>query len=60
MNQKHLLRFIKRMLRTNANEVVSITDRVPTTLKSVFEEMNLDAYDLNVDILDVHAVKISF
>lgn len=60
MNQKHLLRFIKRMLRTNANEVVSITDRVPTTLKSVFEEMNLDAYDLNVDILDVHAVKIFF
>lgn len=48
------------MLRTNANEVVSITDGVPTTLKSVFEEMNLDAYDLNVDILDVHAVKISF
>lgn len=48
------------MLRTNANEVVSITDRVPTTLKSVFEEMNLDAYDLNVDILDVHAVKIFF
>ncbi|CAB3248657.1 unnamed protein product [Arctia plantaginis] len=60
MNQKHLLRFIKRMLRTNANEVVTLTDGVPTTLKSVFEEMNLDAYDLNVDILDVHADRNTF
>lgn len=29
---------------------------MPMTLKSVFEDMQLDAYDLNVDILDVHAV----
>ena len=26
------------------------------TLKNVFESMNLTAYDLTVDMLDVHAV----
>lgn len=56
MNQKHLLRFIKKTLRTQPNEVVDLKNGVPITLKMVFEEMKLDAYDLNVDILDVHAV----
>ncbi|XP_045486108.1 AMP deaminase 2-like isoform X2 [Pieris rapae] len=60
MNQKHLLRFIKRTLRTCANEVVAVQRGVPKTLKSVFEEMNLDAYDLNVDLLDVHADRNTF
>ena len=27
------------------------------TLKEVFESLNLTAYDLTVDMLDVHAVK---
>lgn len=56
MNQKHLLRFIKRTLRTQPDAVVAHNKGAPMTLKSVFEEMQLDAYDLNVDILDVHAV----
>lgn len=56
MNQKHLLRFIKRTLRTCPEEVVALVDGQPKTLRSVFEDMQLDAYDLNVDILDVHAV----
>ncbi|XP_073950113.1 AMP deaminase 2-like isoform X2 [Choristoneura fumiferana] len=60
MNQKHLLRFIKRTLRTNAFEVVALQRGVPMTLKSVFESMQLDAYDLNVDILDVHADRNTF
>ncbi|XP_028037472.1 AMP deaminase 2-like [Bombyx mandarina] len=60
MNQKHLLRFIKRTLRQNAHEVVALQRGVPMTLKSVFEEMQLDAYDLNVDILDVHADRNTF
>ncbi|KAJ0173440.1 hypothetical protein K1T71_010589 [Dendrolimus kikuchii] len=55
MNQKHLLRFIKRTLRQPSDEVVTLHRGVPMTLKSVFEDMQLDAYDLNVDILDVHA-----
>lgn len=57
MNQKHLLRFIKRTLRQHASEVVTLHQGVPMTLKAVFEDMQLDAYDLNVDILDVHAVR---
>ncbi|XP_053613416.1 AMP deaminase 2-like isoform X2 [Plodia interpunctella] len=60
MNQKHLLRFIKRTLRQNANEIVAIQNGAPVTLKTVFENMKLDAYDLNVDILDVHADRNTF
>ncbi|CAH0690398.1 unnamed protein product [Spodoptera exigua] len=60
MNQKHLLRFIKRTLRTQADEVVAMREGMPVTLKNVFEDMCLDAYDLNVDILDVHADRNTF
>lgn len=37
MNQKHLLRFIKKTLKNNADEVVSVTNGVPMTLKEVFQ-----------------------
>ncbi|XP_069360702.1 AMP deaminase 2-like isoform X2 [Maniola hyperantus] len=60
MNQKHLLRFIKRTLRAQPEAVVALSGGAPMTLKSVFEEMHLDAYDLNVDILDVHADRNTF
>ncbi|XP_026332849.1 AMP deaminase 2-like [Hyposmocoma kahamanoa] len=60
MNQKHLLRFIKRTLRTYPEEVVTLVNGQPKTLRSVFEDMQLDAYDLNVDILDVHADRNTF
>ncbi|XP_039758165.1 AMP deaminase 2-like [Pararge aegeria] len=60
MNQKHLLRFIKRTLRSQPGAVVALSLGRPMTLKSVFEEMQLDAYDLNVDILDVHADRNTF
>lgn len=56
MNQKHLLRFIKKTLKHNADEVVTITNGSKMTLRQVFESMNLTAYDLTVDMLDVHAV----
>jgi len=54
MNQKHLLRFIKKTLKNHANEVVSGDGM---TLKQVFETMKLTSYDLTVDMLDVHAVR---
>ncbi|CAH0728659.1 unnamed protein product, partial [Brenthis ino] len=60
MNQKHLLRFIKRTLRKCPGQVVALRNGMPMTLKSVFEDMQLDAYDLNVDILDVHADRNTF
>lgn len=57
MNQKHLLRFIKKMIRKHDNEIVTCDKNGQTmTLKDVFKSMNLTAYDLTVDMLDVHAV----
>ena len=60
MNQKHLLRFIKKTLKTNADEVVTVTNGVPMTLQQVFQSMNLTTYDLTVDMLDVHADRNTF
>lgn len=53
MNQKHLLRFIKKTLKNHSDEVVTAGGM---TLKQVFESMKLTSYDLTVDMLDVHAV----
>ena len=61
MNQKHLLRFIKKALKTEADTAVCQSkDGKPMTLKEVFQSMNLTAYDLTVDMLDVHAVSTIF
>lgn len=57
MNQKHLLRFIKKTLKNHADEVVTCSKSGEMmTLAQVFESMNLTTYDLSVDMLDVHAV----
>ncbi|XP_017063720.1 AMP deaminase 2 isoform X1 [Drosophila eugracilis] len=60
MNQKHLLRFIKKTLKNNANEVVTHTNGQAMTLAQVFQSMNLTTYDLTVDMLDVHADRNTF
>ncbi|KAK4883962.1 hypothetical protein RN001_000233 [Aquatica leii] len=60
MNHKHLLRFIKRTLKSNADEIVKINDEKPMTLKEVFQSMSLTTYDLTVDMLDVHADRNTF
>ncbi|PWA73079.1 AMP deaminase, putative / myoadenylate deaminase [Artemisia annua] len=60
MNQKHLLRFIKSKLRKEPDEVVIFRDGTYLTLKEVFESLDLTGYDLNVDLLDVHADKSTF
>ncbi|XAR65142.1 AMP deaminase [Bertholletia excelsa] len=60
MNQKHLLRFIKSKLRQEPDEVVIFRDGIYYTLKEVFESLQLTGYDLNVDLLDVHADKSTF
>ncbi|XP_017851791.1 AMP deaminase 2 isoform X3 [Drosophila busckii] len=60
MNQKHLLRFIKKTLKNNADEVVTFTNGQPMTLAQVFQSMNLTTYDLTVDMLDVHADRNTF
>lgn len=60
MNQKHLLRFIKKTLKNNSDEVVTISKGQPMTLQQVFQSMNLTTYDLTVDMLDVHADRNTF
>lgn len=60
MNQKHLLRFIKSKLRKEPDEVVIFRNGKYLTLKEVFESLNLTAYELSVDTLDMHADKSTF
>ena len=53
-----LLRFIKKKLKDHGDEVVCLDkNKKEMTLNQVFEEMNLTAYELTVDMLDVHAVR---
>lgn len=60
MNQKHLLRFIKKTLKNHADEVVTCGKNGEMTLRQVFQSMNLTSYDLTVDMLDVHADRNTF
>jgi AMP deaminase len=55
MNAKHLLRFIKKKLRTCSDEVVINRDGKFLTLGDVFRSLGFTAYDLSVDTLDTHA-----
>ncbi|KAH8593334.1 hypothetical protein B0O99DRAFT_627848 [Bisporella sp. PMI_857] len=60
MNQKHLLRFIKSKMKKFPDEVVMYRDGKHLTLEEVFQSINLTAYDLSIDTLDMHAHTDSF
>lgn len=60
MNEKHLLRFIKKMMKKHADDVVRLNDGKPMTLSQVFEALNVTTYDLSVDMLDMHADRNTF
>jgi AMP deaminase len=60
MNQKHLLRFIKSKMKKCPDEKVIERDGKQLTLKEVFDSINLTAYDLSIDTLDMHAHTDSF
>ena len=60
MNQKHLVRFIKKKLKKDGDTVVINRAGQKLTLKDIFKEMNLKAEDLSVDMLDVHADRNTF
>uniref|UniRef100_A0A3Q3VQY8 AMP deaminase n=1 Tax=Mola mola TaxID=94237 RepID=A0A3Q3VQY8_MOLML len=60
MNQKHLLRFIKRAMKKYPKEIVHVERDKGQTLIEVFESMNLTAFDLSVDTLDMHADRNTF
>ena len=59
MNQKHLLRFIKKSLKTDGEVGVCKVSGKVMTLNEVFQSMNLTPYDLTIDMLDCHAVSWS-
>ncbi len=60
MNQKHLLRFIKSKMKKCPDEMVIQRDGKQLSLKEVFDSINLTAYDLSIDTLDMHAHTDSF
>lgn len=60
MNQKHLLRFIKKKIRVEGDQVVIHRDGRDLTLKQVFETLNTTAHDLSIDALDMHAGRQTF
>ncbi|KHN98596.1 AMP deaminase [Metarhizium album ARSEF 1941] len=60
MNQKHLLRFIKSKMKKYPSEIVLFRDGKHLTLAEVFASINLTAYDLSIDTLDMHAHTDSF
>lgn len=60
MNQKHLLRFIKSKMKKCPDEVVLERDGKHLTLKEVFESINLTAYDLSIDTLDMHVSRTEY
>ena len=56
MNQKHLLRFIKRKAKFHAGDVVARKGGgAPQTLAEVFDEMGLSERDLSIDALGMNA-----
>uniref|UniRef100_A0A671XZ95 AMP deaminase n=1 Tax=Sparus aurata TaxID=8175 RepID=A0A671XZ95_SPAAU len=60
MNQKHLLRFIKKSYRVDSERVVHKLKGKEVTMKELFDSLNLHPYDLTVDSLDVHAGRQTF
>ncbi|KAM3175873.1 AMP deaminase 2 [Hymenolepis weldensis] len=62
MNQKHLLRFIKKCIRTRQDDHVCLDKATgqPLTLKQLMEHLGITAYEMNIDNLDVHADRNTF
>uniref|UniRef100_A0AC34QH07 AMP deaminase n=1 Tax=Panagrolaimus sp. JU765 TaxID=591449 RepID=A0AC34QH07_9BILA len=60
MNQKHLLRFIKKKIKTDGDQVVLVENGQNVTMRELFDKIGIDAYDLSVDMLDVHADRNTF
>ncbi|XP_068602060.1 AMP deaminase 3 [Brachionichthys hirsutus] len=60
MSQKHLLTFIQKTYKSDADRVVLEKAGRKMTLQQVFRSLNKDPYDLTVDSLDVHAGRHTF
>ena len=51
MNQKHLLKFIKKTLEEDGAKDCCVRDGKVLTLDEVFRDLNVTAYELTVDSL---------
>ncbi|XP_063064756.1 AMP deaminase 1 isoform X2 [Engraulis encrasicolus] len=60
MNQKHLLRFIKKSYRVDVDRTVHKIQGKEVTMKELFDHLKMHPYDLTVDSLDVHAGRQTF
>ena len=60
MNQKHLLRFMKKMMRTYGDRAVGNVGGSVTTLSGLCQSLGVTPFDLSVDMLDVHADRNTF
>ncbi|KAL3319823.1 AMP deaminase 1 [Cichlidogyrus casuarinus] len=62
MNHKHLLRFMKKCFKTSAHEYVCLNKETgnPMTLKELIDSLKVTAYELSIDMLDVHADRNTF
>ncbi|CAL8095240.1 unnamed protein product [Calicophoron daubneyi] len=62
MNQKHLLRFIKKTIRTKSDVHVCLDQKTgkPMTLQQLIDKIGVTAYDLSIDNLDMHADRNTF
>lgn len=60
MNLKHLLRFIKRKIKQHGDDVVLYRDGKYSTLEDVFKDLQIQAHELSIDALDMHAHQDSF
>ncbi|XP_035661015.1 AMP deaminase 1-like isoform X1 [Branchiostoma floridae] len=60
MNQKSLLNFMRTKINQFGGEIVIKADTKEKTLKEVFDEEGLTAYNLTVDSLDCHADRQTF
>ena len=54
------MKYIKRKLKQEPDVVVIERNGKKFTLKEVFESLGLSAYDLSVDLIDVHSDKSMF
>ena len=60
MNQKHLLRFIKRKMKVEPDVPVIAKNGRTLTLREVCDELRLSPYDINLDSLGMHADSSTF
>eukprot|EP00697_Spironema_sp_BW2_P010243 gnl/Spiro4/25393_TR12662_c0_g1_i1.p1 gnl/Spiro4/25393_TR12662_c0_g1~~gnl/Spiro4/25393_TR12662_c0_g1_i1.p1 ORF type:complete len:748 (-),score=211.67 gnl/Spiro4/25393_TR12662_c0_g1_i1:98-2341(-) len=60
MNSKHLVTYMKQVLKATPDDPVLSTPDGILTLRQVFEKLSISSYDLSVDVLDMKCDKQTF